>query len=621
MQMILLNQWKSWFLARWRFLLVILTPIVLLPILIVGNSSQARCGYCVLILTVYWVFEAIPLPVTSLLPLALFPMAGVLTAEAVAPHYFKDIITLFFGSMALAYAVESVNLHRRIALFVLKLVGTSTKWSMAGLMGVTAFLSMWINNSAATSIMLPVALAITDELANHSRAFHNQKNTTNEPNPVTEPDDVENEPVEVLDLTKVDRLPRKSREEIILDAMHIEEPTPVIPIILKKRFQLPWKSPIKIETNSGTPNEKRYEDTKKAFLLAVAYSATIGGLSSLVGTAPNIFVKGFADSQYKDTDFRINFLNFLCFALPVALLMLIFCWLWLQIFYNPREFFQCRVDAESRVVQNELQAMLVKQYDELGQPNWNEFSVGSVFILMILLWVTKDFSGTPGWEIIFREKYISDGTVAILCGILPLILPNKNPFAKNWTYEPIIRWNHLAKHMPWGALILLGAGLAVASAFQASQLSESVARALRFLAGIPRAAVILLIIMISGLFTEVTSNLSTASIFFPVLDSVARSSGMHPAFLILPCTLAVSLAFMLPIATPPNAIVFASGAIRVIDMIKTGVVMNMIGFLVIFFAAVTWMPKIYGLDDRATEIFFSINTTLINSHDFNGTGR
>lgn len=162
-----------------------------------------------------------------------------------------------------------------------------------------------------------------------------------------------------------------------------------------------------------------------------------------------------------------------------------------------------------------------------------------VFALMIILWVTKDFSGTPGWEVIFRDKYISDGTVAILFGILPMILPNANPLQKDWTYEPIVRWNNLAKNMPWGAMILLGAGLAVASAFQvraclteniernccfscskASQLSLSVARALRFLAGIPRAGVIILIIIISGLFTEVTSNLSTASIFFPVLDSV-----------------------------------------------------------------------------------------------------
>ncbi|CAF1115741.1 unnamed protein product [Adineta steineri] len=159
----------NWLKQRWRLLLILLTPLVLLPIPIIGKSSQARCGYIVLILTIYWVFEAIPLPVTSLLPLALFPMAGILPAETVAPHYFKDIITLFFGSMSLAYAVESVNLHRRIALFVLSLVGTSSKWSMAGIMGVTAFLSMWMNNTAATSIMIPVAMAVTNELESYSK--------------------------------------------------------------------------------------------------------------------------------------------------------------------------------------------------------------------------------------------------------------------------------------------------------------------------------------------------------------------------------------------------------------------------------------------------------------------
>ncbi|CAF1183564.1 unnamed protein product [Adineta steineri] len=474
----------NWLKQRWRLLLVLLTPLVLLPIPIIGKSSQARCGYIVLILTVYWVFEAIPLPVTSLLPLALFPMAGILPAETVAPHYFKDIITLFFGSMSLAYAVESVNLHRRIALFVLSLVGTSSKWSMAGIMGVTAFLSMWMNNTAATSIMIPVAMAVTNELESYSKVA----------------------------ITTVD-----------------------------------------------------------AFLLSVAYSASVGGISSLVGSAPNIFLKGFID-----------------------------------------KLFTLRIDAESRAAQANLKTMLIKQYKDLGRPQWSEVSVGIIFISMIILWVTKDFSVVPGWKIIFRHKYISDGTVAILCGVLPMILPNANPFQKNWTYEPIVQWNRLAKNMPWGAMLLLGAGLVVATAFQVSKLSASVAHALRFLSGIPRAAVIFLVIIITGFFTEVTSNISTASIFFPILDSVARTSNLHPAYLLLPCTLAVSMAFMLPIATPPNAIIFASGEIRVIDMVKTGVVMNMIAFLVILFAATTWMPKIYGLNDRNTEIFFSINATSFN---------
>ncbi|CAF3546110.1 unnamed protein product [Rotaria sordida] len=598
----------NWLKPRWRLLIVLLTPLIFLPIPLVGKSSQARCGFIVIILTIYWVFEALPLPVTSLLPLALFPMAGILTADRVAPHYFKDIITLFFGSMSLAFAVESVNLHRRIALLVLSLVGTSTKWSMAGLMGVTAFLSMWINNSAAASIMLPVALAIVDELENHSKGSQAKKNRIKEGLAAVN---------EMVDVTKTE-VNNQYSTEVILDSLHIEEPKPPIPRALKGRFQLPWKNrnllvPVK-------SSEKKYEKIRKGFLLSVAYSATIGGLSSLVGTAPNIFVKGFADSQYKNTAFRISFLNFLLFAFPVALSMLVLCWLWLQIYYNFKELFQFHVDPETKAVQDDLKAMLVKQYKDLGKPNWSELSVAIVFMCMIILWVTKDFSGTPGWEVIFEDDYISDGTVAIFCGILPLILPNANPLQKDWKYVPIVAWNNLAKYMPWGALILLGAGLSVASAFQASKLSESVARALRFLSGVPHGAVILLIIIISGLFTEVTSNLSTASIFFPVLDSVARSSRMHPAFLILPCTLAVSLAFMLPIATPPNAIVFASGTIRVIDMVKTGIVMNIMGFLVIFLAATTWMPKIYGLNDRATEIFFSINSTLNNPGLYNGTG-
>ncbi|CAF1180402.1 unnamed protein product [Adineta steineri] len=408
----------TWLTQRWRLLLVILTPLVLLPLPILINNPQGRCGYVVIILSIYWITEAIPLPVTSLLPLILFPMAGVLTAEVVAPHYFKDIIALFFGSMAFGYAVESVNLHRRIALFVLSWVGTGTKWIMAGLMGATAFLSMWINNTASTSIMLPVTLAIVDELSVYN---------------------------------------------------------------------------------------KNSLDRRQRFLLAIAYSSSIGGLSSLVGTTPNIYLKGFIDS------------------------------------------------------------------------------------------------------------HISDGTVAIFCGILPLILPDSNPFNRrhDWKYEPIVKWTSLVQNISWGAIILLGAGLSLASAFQTSMLSESVAKALGFISNMPQAAAIIIIVVISGFFTEVTSNLSTATIFFPVLDSVATSSGIHPAFLILPCTLAVSLAFMLPIATPPNAIVFASGAIRVIDMIKTGIVMNLIGFLVIFLVANTWMPKIFDLNDQTTAIFLNMTTRTI----------
>ncbi|CAF0859281.1 unnamed protein product [Rotaria sordida] len=571
---------------RWRLIALILIPLILLPLPIIIKNSQARCGYIVLILSLYWIFEVIPLPVTSLLPLIFFPMAGVLKAEEVAPLYFRDIIALFFGSLAFAHAVESVNLHRRIAL------------ALGGLMAVTAFLSMWINNSAAASIMLPVSLAIINELERHGKDYSDKKRIIKQTTSIVH---------EVLELNETEIQNGDTIKEVILDASQIEEQKTEVYVEVKQRFRLPWQRQAQSKVDES--HEKKYEDLRKGFLLATAYSATIGGLATLVGTGPNIFVKGFVDNTYKGTNFNINFLNFLLFALPVGIIMLILCWLWLQILYNRQELFKCRTDPEDREALADLKAMLIRQYRDLGKPKWSEYTVGIIFIIMIILWVTREFGETHGWNILFKEDYTSDSTVAVFCGLLPLILPNSNPFQRNWKYEPIVQWNVLVKNISWGVIFLLGAGLSVASAFIASKLSDSVAQALRFLNGIPRAAFIVLVIVISGLFTEVTSNLSTSSIFLPVLDSVARSSFIHPAFLILPCTLAVSLAFMLPIATPPNAIIFGSGCVRVIDMIKTGIVMNIIGFLVVFLAATTWMPKIYGLDDRATEIFFSFNRT------------
>ncbi|CAF0937900.1 unnamed protein product [Rotaria sp. Silwood1] len=594
------NKALIWIKQRWRLVTLILIPLVLLPLPIIIKKSQARCGYIVLILALYWIFEVIPLPVTSLLPLILFPMAGVLEANKVAPLYFQDIIALFFGSLAFAHAIELVNLHRRIALFVLRHVGTSTKWTLGGLMAVTAFLSMWINNSAAASIMLPVSLAIIDELERHEKNYSDKKQTVKEATSTVN---------EVLEITETEVQNGGISKEVILDASQIEESNTEVPVEVKQRFRLPWQKQGQLKVEKT--HEKKYEELRKCFLLATAYSATIGGLASLVGTGPNVFVKGFIDSTYKGTNFHVNFLNFLLFALPVGIIMLILCWLWLQILYSRQDLFKCRTDPEDREALADLKAMLIKQYNDLGKPNWSEYTIGIIFIIMIILWVTREFGETHGWDIIFEKGFISDSTVAVFCGLLPLILPNSNPFQSNWKYEPIVQWNTLVKNISWSAIFLLGAGLSVASAFTNSKLSESVAQALRFLHRVPHTAVIMLVIVISGLFTEVTSNLSTASIFLPVLDSVSRSSFIHPAYLILPCTLAVSLAFMLPIATPPNAIIFGSGAIRVIDMVKTGVVMNIIGFLVVFLAATTWMPKIFGLNDGTIEFFFNMSTSTV----------
>ncbi|CAF1545528.1 unnamed protein product, partial [Adineta steineri] len=219
-------------------------------------------------------------------------------------------------------------------------------------------------------------LAITNELESHTKGYHEKKNAAKEAASAVN---------ETLDLTEIESSIEHVIKGIVLNPLHLEEPEPTNRVTLKKRFQLPWKKSNRLIVTSS--EDKKYNSIKKGFLLAVAYSATIGGLSSLVGTAPNIFVKGFADSQYKNTAFRINFLNFLLFALPVALLMLVICWLWLQIYFNTKEFkeieykflifliwfflhrfFQFRTDPESQAIQADLKLMLLKQYHDLGRP-------------------------------------------------------------------------------------------------------------------------------------------------------------------------------------------------------------------------------------------------------------
>ncbi|CAF4405391.1 unnamed protein product [Rotaria sp. Silwood2] len=283
--------------------------------------------------------------------------------------------------MMLAHAMEHVRLHRRLGLFVLSLVGTSIKWSMAGLMGVTAFLSMWINNSAATSIMIPAAIAIIDELENHQQQIQKES----EVNKLKD----RRQSKEIIPLeSEMSSNLETSIEEQTKEILTIQEN---ILIELNEQAihdQNDRSSNTKL--NSTSTNHVNYGKLKTAFLIAVAYSAAIGGLATLVGTGPNIFVKGFTDE-----------------LLP-----------WIK------------VDVNSLESQKHLKSILKEQYKELGSLSWQEYIIAILFFIMVILWITRDFSSYPGWEVIFRKDYVTDATVAILIGTLPLFLPNKNPFSR-----------------------------------------------------------------------------------------------------------------------------------------------------------------------------------------------
>ncbi|CAF1298004.1 unnamed protein product [Rotaria sordida] len=383
-------------------------------------------------------------------------MAGILSGDEVGLNYFKDITTMFVGIMILACAMEHVCLHRRLALLVLKYVGSSIIWSMGGLMIVTAFLSMWINNSASANIMIPTALAIVNELQNYQQA-------TNRTAVANENDNHQNS-TDTLEI------------QTFSDKQSIEQPSVLENIVITSNIQTiedtPTNSQFKRSSknflNTSFTNQVDCEQLKTGFLIAVAYSAAIGGMITLVGTGPNIFVKGFTD------------------------------------------------------------------------------------------------------------HYVTDGTTGIIIGCLPLILPNKNPFHEEWEYHPILTWDQLSKSFPWGVFMLQGAGLAIADGFKVSNLSSTIAAFLHFIVGAPQTSIILVVIIISAVFTEFTSNLACATILFPILDSVAKTANIHPGYLILPSCMAVSLSFMLPIATPPNAMIFISGNMKTRDLLKAGFGMKII---------------------------------------------
>ncbi|CAF3791655.1 unnamed protein product [Rotaria sordida] len=480
---------RLWLKEWYKIMIVIITPILLLPLPLLLQTDESKCAYAILMLLIYWITEAIPIPVTSLLPLVLFPLLGILKSN-------EDTAALFFGSGTLAYAIQSSD-----------------------------------------------------------RPPNGQS-------------------VEVINISTLSSDEERSTEQ---------------------EQKLSSDQVIKL---------------RKGLILCVAYGAVYGGLSTIVGSAATIFLKAFVDEQYANTNFRITFLNYLLFVLPVVVLMMITCWLWLQIRYNYHDLLPwcfCKYRS-SNDVDKQLKKTLRRQYNELGFLQWNEGIVLALFLTTVTLWTTRDLAGGQrGWNVLFRSEYVSNGTVALLISILTMILPNDNPCSKNWKYKPIISWTDLSKNYPWGTLTLLGAGLSISQAFQVSKLSNLLANALHFLHDSSRMAILVAIIVLNELCTQIVNNLSVASILFPVITTLASTTEIHPARLLLPSSLALSLGFLLPISSQPNSVIFATGYIQTRDLFTTGIMLNLLGGLIIFLASTTWMIPIFDLNQP---LISSSNLTL-----------
>ena len=436
---------------------------------------------------VWWITEAIAIPVTALLPIILFPLSGGLSLSETTASYGHKYIFLFMGGFIIAIAIEKWNLHKRIALNIIKLVGTNVSKIILGFMVATALLSMWISNTATAVMILPVGMAIVLQLKD---------------NPKT-----------------------KENENLIFG---------------------------------------------KALMLAIAYSASIGGMATLIGTPPNLVLAGVVESTYNT---EITFSQWFVFGFPISIVLLIVCWIYLTKFafkFEQKEFPGGRAEID-------------KQLQALGKMTYEEKVILVVFSITAIAWICRSF---------LLSKWlpeIDDTIIAITAAIVLFLIPNKEKKGA------LIYWENAVK-LPWGILLLFGGGMALASGFESSGLAVWIGSHLTSLVGVSIFVLLLVLIASVNFLTEVTSNMATTAMLLPVLVSLAAIIEVHPYILLVSATLAASCAFMLPVATPPNAVVFGSGYLKIEDMVKKGIWMNIISILLVTLIVYFVLPLIWKLN-------------------------
>ncbi|XP_078491315.1 Na(+)/citrate cotransporter-like [Ciona intestinalis] len=597
----------------WAFrntLYIILPPILLLPIPIIINSTEASCGYAILLMAIYWITEAIPLAATAFLPLIIFPLSGVMTASAVSAAYFTDTAWLFVGGLIIAVSVEVTGLHKRIALRVLLFVGAKPRCLMFGFMLTTYFLSMWISNTATTAMMLPIVEAVFRELKAGEEKRAN----------------------EILDKLKSQRghdtngevdsgkastsFCNRSFEDNDQNENKIEKESQIAD------FDDVIFIPENIETEEQ--RNKRMDNLIKGITLCVPYAASIGGTATVTGTGPNLVLSGQFATLFPDATMKLSFGTWIAYALPGSVCMLILAYIWLSLYFlgfNLREIAGCFGGSEVTEGERNARNVIVTEYKKLGDITWKEVTVLSIFTTTALLWFFRDPGFMPGWSILFEEDYVDDGTVAMAMSFLLFILPSEKPsFLRKSSgldedgksedsvsttdsdellrpVAPILDWPTVHHKFPWAVMLLITGGFAMAKGATESGFSEWLGDQLTFLGGIETWAICLIVTIVVCLFTECSSNVATASIFVPILAQLAQSLEVHPLYLMLPPVLAASLAFMLPVATPPNALAFSYGHLKVIDLIKAGWMLNVLGVLVISVFINTYGVSYFGLNE------------------------
>ncbi|MDY6978825.1 MAG: DASS family sodium-coupled anion symporter [Pseudomonadota bacterium] len=457
-----------------------------------GMSPEGQKAAAVtLLMATLWITEAIPIPATALIPIALFPLLGVMPTAKVTASYANHLIYLFMGGFLIAMAIERWGLHKRIALQTIRLVGTTPSRVLLGFMLATAFLSCWISNTATAMLMVTIGMAVLRQLS-----------------------------------------PEQPGEDEAL--------TPT------------WFG--------------------ISLMLGIAYAASIGGIATLIGTPPNAILAGVVEKQY---GYSIGFAEWMLFAMPLAVVMLFITW-W---FLTRVAFRQTMAEGLSGG-----RSVIRQQLDELGPMSKQEKRVLIVFGFVVLVWLFRGLINE-----IPALSEITDSSVAILGALLLFVIPadtRQGQFLLNW---------QTAVRIPWDIIILFGGGFALASGFAASGLTEWLGQQLTLLQGANMVILVGAVVLLVIFMTEVTSNTATASLLLPVMSGFALAAEIAPLALMASAALAASFAFMLPVATPPNAIVFASRQVTIPQMARVGISLNLIGAVLITGFIMLVLPSVLEL--------------------------
>lgn len=439
------------------------------------------------LMLIWWVTEAVPLAVTALIPLAFLPLMGISDMKTAATPYSNPVVFLFMGGFMLALAMEKWNLHRRIALGIVSFTGTNANGIILGFMLATAFISMWISNTATAVMMLPIGLSV----------------------------------IKLLTGDQGDKYPVQGIQYFAI-----------------------------------------------AIMLVIAYGSSIGGMATIIGTPPNVVFKGFMQETY---GYEISFSRWLAIGLPVSLLMLVGCYFLIVKILYPNRLGRFEGATE----------LITAEKAKLGGMNKGERLTLYVFIGAALFWILQ----APINHWLGGTIKITDEIIAILATLVLFLLPSG-------LSKTVLEWRDTEK-LPWGILLLFGGGLSLADALEDTGVVGLIGQ---LFAGSTHADfwMILGLVAISVLLTEVMSNVAQVTIVLPVIGAVAQGAGLDPLLLCLPATLAASAGFMLPMSTPPNAIVFASGHISIKQMVKAGFWLNLIAILLVSFISAFILPLFIG---------------------------